>query len=183
LYIAAALVGRGAGRRTCIVGVDESRSKGIIAGCLSAVVVFGLLTQQFWVHRLHFGFRLTMVIAAAHLVLFVLIGGALPPRIDRRLLERQARERLRDCRSLLQRQVANARELLREILVAPIRFTPFAIGARKGYRFEGEAAIGGLLRGLVDVPPTAKGVPGGDRFVVDRLNTRFSGEFDVNRAA
>jgi hypothetical protein len=83
------------------------------------------------------------------------LGAAPPPRsrIDWRLLERQARERLRDWRSLLQRQVTQARELLREILVAPIRLTPFAIGARKGYRFEGKAAIGGLLRGLVGVPP------------------------------
>jgi len=36
-----------------------------------------------------------------------------------------------------------ARALLREILVAPIRFTPFQVGARRGYRFEGEASIAG----------------------------------------
>ena len=90
--------------------------------------------------------------------------GAAPlrPRIDWRLLERQARERLRDWRALLQRQLSHARALLREILVAPIRFTPFAIGARRGYRFEGEASIGGLLRGLIDLPAlaTSHGVPG-----------------------
>ena len=41
--------------------------------------------------------------------------------------------------------MAPARELLREILIAPIRFTPFQVGAPRGYRFEGEASIGGLL--------------------------------------
>jgi hypothetical protein len=84
------------------------------------------------------------------------------PRIDWRLLERQARQRLREWRALLQRQVSHARELLREILVAPIRFTPFTTGARRGYRFEGEASLGGLLRGIIDLPAlaTADGVPG-----------------------
>jgi len=64
---------------------------------------------------------------------------------------------------LLQRQVSQARELLREILVAPMRFTPFVIGARRGYRFEGDASIGGLLRGVIELPAdaTSNGVPGG----------------------
>jgi len=87
---------------------------------------------------------------------------------------------------LLQRQVSShAGELLRESLVAPIRFTPFLIGARRGYRFEGEALIGGLLRGIIDLPAfaTSNGVPGRPRFVVDGLKARFSGEFDVSRAA
>jgi tetrahydromethanopterin S-methyltransferase subunit F len=46
-YIAVALlvVGRVVGR--ALSGLDEDRSKGIIAGCLSAVVVFGMLMQQF----------------------------------------------------------------------------------------------------------------------------------------
>jgi hypothetical protein len=61
---------------------------------------------------------------------------------------------------LLQRQVADARELFREILVSPIRFTLFVIGARKGYRFDGEASIGGLLQGLFEIGATADGVPG-----------------------
>jgi hypothetical protein len=75
----------------------------------------------------------------------------------------QARERLPDCRRLLQRQVSQARELLREILVALIRFTRFVIGARRGYRFEGDASIGGLLRGVIELPAdaTSNGVPGG----------------------
>jgi hypothetical protein len=56
--------------------------------------------------------------------------------------------------------VAHARELFRELLVAPIRFMPFVIGERKGYRIDGEAAIRGLLRGLIEIAPTANGVPG-----------------------
>ncbi len=60
--------------------LDETRSKGIIAGCLSAAVVFGVLMQQFWMHRRRFVFRLAMAVAAAaHLTLFVLLGGALRP--------------------------------------------------------------------------------------------------------
>jgi len=52
---------------------------------------------------------------------------------------------------------------LREILVALIRFTPFVIGARRGYRLEGDASIGGLLRGVIELPAnaTSNGVPGG----------------------
>jgi hypothetical protein len=45
--------------------------------------------------------------------------------------------------------------------------------------------IDGLLRGMIDLPAlaTSNGVPGRDRFAVGGLNARFSGEFDVNRAA
>jgi hypothetical protein len=72
LFIVALAVG------LALSGLDETRSKGIIAGCLSAVVVFGSLMQQFWMHRRRFAFLLAMVIAAAaHLTLFFLFGGGL----------------------------------------------------------------------------------------------------------
>jgi hypothetical protein len=51
--------------------------------------------------------------------------------------------------------VSHARELLRAILVAPIRFTPFLIGARRGYCFEGEVSIGGPQREIIDLPALA----------------------------
>lgn len=59
--------------------VDETRAKGIIGGCLSAIVVFGALVQPLWAYRGRFVFRLAMLVAAtAHLGLFVLLGGRLP---------------------------------------------------------------------------------------------------------
>ena len=64
-------------------------------------------------------------------------------RIDRRAIVAAAREKLTAWRSLLTRQVADGRELLRQVLVGPIRFTPDG----KIYRFEGYAALGKLLAG------------------------------------
>src|SRR5262245_40997243 len=84
---------------------------------------------------------------------FARVAHTRPTRIDWRAVERQARQRLQDWRALLGRHVARARELFRELLVAPIRCTPFVIGERKGCRFEGEAAIAGLVRGLVEIAP------------------------------
>jgi site-specific DNA recombinase len=72
-------------------------------------------------------------------------GGAL--RVDRQALERAIRQRICSWRELLQRQVPSARQLLREVLTGPLRLTPVG----RTYRFEGEASIGGLLAGTVDV--------------------------------
>lgn len=78
--------------------------------------------------------------------------GPLPlARVDWRLLEREARQKLADWRRLLTRQVTQGRQLLALVLEAPIVFTPFDEGHARGYRFRGEAAIGGLLGGVVDV--------------------------------
>jgi site-specific DNA recombinase len=77
--------------------------------------------------------------------------GPVVPRLDWRTVERQARQRLTDWRGLLTRQVQHGRKLLRELLVDPIRFTPFNEGGRRGYRFAGELAIGQLLGGVVEV--------------------------------
>ena len=65
--------------------------------------------------------------------------------------ERRARQLLQEWRALLAREVGEARQVLREILTSPIRFTPFQDGARCGYRSEGEVSIGRLLRGVVEV--------------------------------
>jgi site-specific DNA recombinase len=61
-----------------------------------------------------------------------------PIRIDRKAVEAQVREWLTAWRALLTEQVEDGRELLRQVLAGPLRFTPD--GTR--YRFEGEAAIG-----------------------------------------
>jgi DNA invertase Pin-like site-specific DNA recombinase len=66
-------------------------------------------------------------------------------RIDRRAIVAAAREKLTAWRSLLTRQVPDGRELLRQVLVGPLRFTPDG----KRYRFEGRAALGQLLTGAI----------------------------------
>ena len=67
------------------------------------------------------------------------------PRVDLRLLERQAQRMLGQWRELLTDDVADARRVLRELLEGPLRFTPLLEGTRRGYRFEGVLTIGGML--------------------------------------
>ena len=75
--------------------------------------------------------------------------GPLVPRVDWRVIDRQARRLLADWRGLLTRHPSEARPVLRELLEAPIRFTPILEDTRRGYRFEGAVAVGGLLAGTV----------------------------------
>ena len=67
---------------------------------------------------------------------------------NRRKVQTAVRERLQDWRGLLSRNVAEGRQLLREILAGPIRFTP----ENGAYRIEGEADFGQLLA-TAGVPP------------------------------
>jgi DNA invertase Pin-like site-specific DNA recombinase len=64
-------------------------------------------------------------------------------QLDRRMIEATVREKLATWRALLTREVSDGRELLRQVLARPLRFTPDG----RSYRFEGEAAIGRLLAG------------------------------------
>lgn len=73
--------------------------------------------------------------------------------LNRRTLERTTREKLDDWRALLTRNVQDARQLLWQVLVGPLVFTP----KNGAYRFKGEAAIGMLL-GTAGVP-CVSGVP------------------------
>jgi hypothetical protein len=66
-------------------------------------------------------------------------------RFDRKVLDATVRDRLKGWRALLTKHVDDGRQLLREVLVGPLRFTPEG----RSYRFEGEAAIGRLLVGTV----------------------------------
>ena len=79
LYVAVALLVIALAVGLALSDVAETLAKGIMAGCLSAVVIFGALVQQFWAYRRRLVFRLAMLVAAAvHLVLFSLLGGRLP---------------------------------------------------------------------------------------------------------
>jgi hypothetical protein len=77
------------------------------------------------------------------------------PRVDWRHVESLARPKLEGWRQLLTRQVQEGRQLLRELLNAPIQFTPFEENGSRGYRFRGLLSIGGLLSGVVvcGIPP------------------------------
>jgi hypothetical protein len=65
-------------------------------------------------------------------------------RIDRRVIVAAAREKLSSWRSLLTRNVQDGRELLRQVLAGPIRFTPEG----RIYRFDGRARLGQLMAGV-----------------------------------
>src|SRR5215831_16878200 len=63
-------------------------------------------------------------------------------QIDRRILGTRVNEQLQHWRTLLStKQVQDGRQLLREVLAGPLRFTPDA----RTYRFEGQARLGALL--------------------------------------
>jgi hypothetical protein len=74
------------------------------------------------------------------------------PHLNRRTVEREVRARLTRWRTLLTTNVKDARQLLREVLAGPIRFTP-ATHYMLQYKFEGEAALGQLLAGIVGLGP------------------------------
>ena len=60
-------------------------------------------------------------------------------------VEIAVRQKLATWRSLLTRQAVDGRNLLREVLVSPMRFTPQG----RNYHFEGEAALGRLLDAVI----------------------------------
>ena len=84
-------------------------------------------------------------------------------------VEAEARTKLKDWRRLLGRHPTEARPVLRQLLDGRrIRFTPLEIGAQRGFRFEGDAGVGGVLDGLV-ARVTSRGVPTGIRTRVSAL--------------
>jgi site-specific DNA recombinase len=69
-------------------------------------------------------------------------------RLDRKAIERQVRRHIGEWRGLLStKHVQDGRQLLREILAGPLRFTPEG----RTYRFEGDAALGGMFAGIASV--------------------------------
>ena len=75
-----------------------------------------------------------------------------PVKVDPRLLERAVRTCLDDWRGLLARQTRHGRDFLRTVLTGPIAFTPLMGAEGKAYQFEGEASIGQLLTGVIQLP-------------------------------
>ena len=69
-------------------------------------------------------------------------------RFDRKAIEQRVLMHVEKWRALLTRHVRDGRQLLREVLAGPLRFTPDG----QSYRFEGEAAIGRVLSGIVGLP-------------------------------
>ena len=57
---------------------------------------------------------------------------------------------------LATKHTQDGRQLLREVLAGPLRFTPEG----KTYRFEGEASIGTMLAGSIGVAPFLVAVRG-----------------------
>ena len=86
-----------------------------------------------------------------------------PIAVDPRLLERAVRTCLNDWRGLLTRQTRHGRDFLRTVLTGPIAFTPLTDGAAKGYQLDGEASIGQLLSGVVELPTNLASPRGPDR--------------------
>ena len=79
------------------------------------------------------------------------------PRVDWRLVERQAQRLLKDWRALLTRHAPEARQVLRELLLEPLMFTPILEENQRGFRFEAPVGVGEKLAGIVG---NLDGVPG-----------------------
>ena len=67
-------------------------------------------------------------------------------------LEQRLRAKLADWRGLLTRNVDSGREVLRALLVGPLRFTPIIEDRRRAYAFEGAVALERLVSGVIDLP-------------------------------
>jgi hypothetical protein len=78
-------------------------------------------------------------------------------RVDWGTVRAQLEARVMDWRGLLSANVSHARQLLRKLLVGPIRLTPTADDPRV-YRFEATVSLGKLLTGLL---PTSVASPRG----------------------
>jgi len=52
----------------------------------------------------------------------------------------------------LTRNVETGRDVLRTLLIGPLRFTPVIEERRRGYAFRGAIALDRLIAGVVDLP-------------------------------
>ena len=78
-------------------------------------------------------------------------------RFDRRAIAAKVQEHVHGWRTLLAtQQVQDGRQLLREVLAGPLRFTPDA----RTYRFEDEARVGAIVAQMAGVAPYVVAVPG-----------------------
>jgi hypothetical protein len=67
-------------------------------------------------------------------------------------LEQRLRAKLADWRGLLTRNVESGRDVLKALLVGPLRFTPIIENRRRAYAFEGAVALERLVAGVIDLP-------------------------------
>jgi hypothetical protein len=80
--------------------------------------------------------------------------------INRRAVEQHVHAWVAEWRTLLTTRVAEGRQVQREVLRGPIRFTPDESGRQ--YRFEGPLDVGRLLSGAVEVAPYGTSPTGSD---------------------
>ncbi len=68
------------------------------------------------------------------------------PVVDWRVFEREARRVLAERRQALTqpRNIEDTRQILRELLAAPLRFTPILEEGRRGYRFNSALSLAGF---------------------------------------
>ncbi len=72
----------------------------------------------------------------------------------------ELRSRLTEWRALLRRQVTQARQILRKLLVGRLAFTPAPDEQGKCFRFHGQGSLGRVLEGVAGEPPHAPLVQG-----------------------
>jgi hypothetical protein len=95
------------------------------------------------------------------------------PHVSLAALEGRLRAKLADWRGLLQRNVQDARAVLRTLLIGPLRFTPVTDVRRRGYTFEGTIALDRLLAGVLELPTVMASPTGTGRLWYWTLRTRI----------
>jgi hypothetical protein len=89
------------------------------------------------------------------------IAATRPTPVTRPDLEQRLRAKLADWRGLLTRNVESGRDVLKALLVGPLRFTAINENRRRAYAFEGAVALERLVAGVIDLP-TLTGVASPD---------------------
>jgi hypothetical protein len=69
---------------------------------------------------------------------------------DAATIEAALRGRLTEWRSLLRRHVPQARQILKKLLIAPVRFAPQREGDTRYYEFTAQVAFGRIFNGIAD---------------------------------
>ena len=77
------------------------------------------------------------------------VSGVNLAALDPASIRQNLRERLTDWQGLLGRETVEARQILREVLVGRLIFTPRVDGSGRYYEFTGQATLSGLLAGVV----------------------------------
>ena len=95
---------------------------------------------------------------------------SMTPPFDPARVEHELRGYLADWPSLAQAHPAQRRQILRKLLPSRIRVWRVLRGSQKSYHFEGEAALGKLFNGLINIERS--GVPNGIRTRVAGLKGR-----------